>query len=125
MKSNGKSLILSAIPEDTSSPPHNTPRSRLSSISPSGDSNSGEGDDEDEDEGEGEEKSQPNVTTKLDTYPVSMMRIIRLNKDEWPYILLGCIGAVVMGASLPTFAIIFGEYFEVIASNMNIRTIGK
>lgn len=62
---------------------------------------------------EEEEETRAKSITKPEEYPVSMLRIFLLNKKEWPYMLLGCIGSVIMGGSLPTFAIIFGEYFEV------------
>lgn len=41
------------------------------------------------------------------------MRILRLNSPEWSYILVGSMSAVVMGASFPAFAIIFGEFYGV------------
>lgn len=44
---------------------------------------------------------------------VSMMRILKLNTPEWKYLLVGSIGAVVVGASLPIFAILFGEFYGV------------
>lgn len=82
-------------------------RRRLSSTSPSVYSGDSDSDEDEEDE-------EPKVIKKVEEkYPVSMMRIIKLNGKEWPYILLGSIAAIIMGASLPTFAIIFGEYFEV------------
>lgn len=44
---------------------------------------------------------------------VSMMRILRLNTPEWQYLLIGSIAAVAVGASLPIFAILFGEFYGV------------
>lgn len=82
-------------------------RRRLSSTSPSvysGDSDSAE--ESDEEDAKTAEKAE-------EIYPVSMTRLIRLNGKEWPYILVGGLAAVIMGASLPTFAIIFGEFFGV------------
>ncbi|KAF0296828.1 Multidrug resistance protein 1 [Amphibalanus amphitrite] len=47
---------------------------------------------EDEDEGE----------------PVSAWRLLRLNGSEWPYLLLGVVGAAIMGGSTPAHAAVFG-----------------
>jgi len=41
------------------------------------------------------------------------MDIIRSNKPEWPYITLGCITAVIVGFSMPLFAVIFGDILGV------------
>lgn len=48
-----------------------------------------------------------------DIKTVSMMRILKLNTPEWYYLLVGSIAAVVVGASLPIFAILFGEFYGV------------
>ena len=37
------------------------------------------------------------------------MRIFRMNANEWPYILIGGLSSLVMGASMPVYAILFGE----------------
>lgn len=50
---------------------------------------------------------------KVDKPPGIMMRILRLNSPEWAYILVGSVSAIVMGASFPAFAIIFGEFYGV------------
>lgn len=42
-----------------------------------------------------------------------MTRILKYNKPEWSYILVGAIAALVMGASTPAFAVIFGEILQV------------
>lgn len=44
-----------------------------------------------------------------------MWRILKLNAPEWKYLLIGSIGAIVVGASLPAFAILFGEFYGVMA----------
>lgn len=46
-------------------------------------------------------------------YPVSLTRLLKINSPEWFYILIGCIAAVFVGASFPTFAILFGEFYGV------------
>jgi hypothetical protein len=40
---------------------------------------------------------------------VDTLRILKTNGPEWPYILLGALASVVMGASMPVYAILFGE----------------
>ena len=37
------------------------------------------------------------------------MRVMRMNLPEWPYILLGLLGSIVMGGAMPVYAILFGE----------------
>lgn len=51
-------------------------------------------------------------------YNVSMLRVLGLNKPEWKYNLVGCLAAIVVGAALPMFAIIFGEFYGVINHQM-------
>lgn len=47
---------------------------------------------------------------------MSMLRVLGLNNPEWKYNLVGSLSAIVVGAALPMFAIIFGEFFGVIYS---------
>lgn len=42
-----------------------------------------------------------------------MLRVLGLNKPEWKYNLVGSLAAIVVGAALPMFAIIFGEFYGV------------
>lgn len=48
-----------------------------------------------------------------EVYPVTIRKIVKLNTPEWPYLLMGCISALVVGASFPVFAILFGEVYGV------------
>lgn len=41
------------------------------------------------------------------------MRILKMNAPEWFYIIIGCIAALVNGASQPAFAILFSEIIGV------------
>lgn len=50
---------------------------------------------------------------KVEKTPGLMMRLLRLNSPEWPFILVGSLSAIIMGASFPAFAIIFGEFYGV------------
>ncbi|XP_076620069.1 multi drug resistance 49 isoform X1 [Colletes latitarsis] len=47
-------------------------------------------------------------------YDVPMMRIFGLNKPEWPFNLIGCLAAAMVGASFPAFAVLFGEVYYVL-----------
>ncbi|XP_043290091.1 multidrug resistance protein homolog 49 isoform X2 [Venturia canescens] len=47
-------------------------------------------------------------------YDAPMMRIFGLNKPEWPYNIVGCLAAAVVGASFPAFAVLFGEVYRVL-----------
>lgn len=78
---------------------------------------SGDNSESEEDEDEEDTKS---TEKPEETYPVSMLRIIRLNGKEWPYILVGSLGSITMGATLPLFAIIFGEFFGVLELRLTI-----
>ncbi len=40
---------------------------------------------------------------------VSPLRIVKTNAPEWPYIVMGGLASIVMGASMPVYAILFGE----------------
>ncbi|XP_066484598.1 ATP-dependent translocase ABCB1 isoform X2 [Tiliqua scincoides] len=41
--------------------------------------------------------------------PVSFLKIMKLNKSEWPYFLVGTISAIINGALQPAFSVIFSE----------------
>lgn len=43
----------------------------------------------------------------------SMLRILGLNKPEWPYVLLGSLASFAMGCTAPVCAIFFGELYGV------------
>jgi hypothetical protein len=45
--------------------------------------------------------------------PISMMTILKKNMPEWPYILLGSVGSVVIGFAMPLFAVLFGDIIGV------------
>ncbi|KAJ8794742.1 hypothetical protein J1605_003051 [Eschrichtius robustus] len=44
--------------------------------------------------------------------PVSFMKILKLNKTEWPYFVVGTLCAVANGALQPAFSVIFSEIIE-------------
>ncbi|XP_062617340.1 ATP-dependent translocase ABCB1-like isoform X1 [Saccostrea cucullata] len=45
--------------------------------------------------------------------PASMAQILRMNAKEWPYILFGCLAALLNGGVQPSFAVIFSEILGV------------
>lgn len=69
--------------------------------------------DEDSDlESEKDEEEESELQIK-EKYPVSITRLLKMNGPEWVFILIGCIAAIIVGASLPAFAILFGEVYGV------------
>uniref|UniRef100_A0A8C4Y5L4 ABC-type xenobiotic transporter n=1 Tax=Gopherus evgoodei TaxID=1825980 RepID=A0A8C4Y5L4_9SAUR len=60
--------------------------------------------------------------------PVSFLKVMKLNKTEWPYFVVGTFSAIINGALQPAFAIIFSEIqiFVCISDNIKIGfTFGK
>ncbi|CAB3362047.1 Hypothetical predicted protein [Cloeon dipterum] len=49
------------------------------------------------------------VKEKEDVPSVPLLKIIKTNKPEWVYIVLGCITAALVGFSMPLFSVIFGD----------------
>lgn len=66
-----------------------------------------------DDESDGSKSGEAVEDDKEDAYPVSITRLLKLNSPEWPYILFGCGAAMVVGASFPAFAVLFGEMYGV------------
>ncbi|XP_019388295.1 PREDICTED: phosphatidylcholine translocator ABCB4-like [Crocodylus porosus] len=52
------------------------------------------------------------VQPEEDIPPVSFLKIMKLNKAEWPYFVVGTLCAVINGALQPAFSIIFSEIIE-------------
>ncbi|XP_055694549.1 ATP-dependent translocase ABCB1 [Lutzomyia longipalpis] len=48
---------------------------------------------------------------------ISMWKVMKWNHQEWPYILIGSIASVIMGAAMPLFALIFGEVVGALAQD--------
>nr|QST14980.1 ABCB1-2 protein [Diaphanosoma celebensis] len=40
---------------------------------------------------------------------VSLWRLLKVNRSEWPYLVLGSVGSAVAGLVIPVYAIVFGE----------------
>ncbi|XP_066256417.1 ATP-dependent translocase ABCB1-like [Euwallacea similis] len=47
----------------------------------------------------------------------SIWSIMKLNSPEWFLLILGSVGAIAMGTSMPVFAILFGDILQVLQSN--------
>lgn len=45
--------------------------------------------------------------------PVPMLKLMKLNGPEWPYILFGCLSAIILGITFPAFAFLYGEMYGV------------
>ncbi|EFA00893.1 ATP-dependent translocase ABCB1 [Tribolium castaneum] len=56
---------------------------------------------------------------------VSLMSILRMNKPEWVSISIGCIASIVMGCSMPAFAVIFGDIMGVLAEKNEDEVISE
>lgn len=52
--------------------------------------------------------------TEADSIPLSVIEIMKWNKTEWIYILIGSIASIIYGAAMPMFALIFGELTNVL-----------
>ncbi|XP_073438022.1 ATP-dependent translocase ABCB1 [Dendrobates tinctorius] len=64
-------------------------------------------------EDEDKEKDKEEEAEKVP--PVSFLKIMKLNKPEWPYFVVGIICAAINGATQPAFAIIFSKIIAVFA----------
>ena len=72
-------------------------------------------------------RSQPQVdqedehgTAKSD---VGMIRIMKVNSPEWPYVLCGITASVVVGAWIPVYAVLFGEVLGSLSKVSNIISL--
>uniref|UniRef100_A0A803YIT1 ATP binding cassette subfamily B member 1 n=1 Tax=Meleagris gallopavo TaxID=9103 RepID=A0A803YIT1_MELGA len=52
---------------------------------------------------------EPNDTDGKELPPVSFLKVMKLNRKEWPYFVAGTLCAVINGALQPAFAVIFSE----------------
>ncbi|XP_051921755.1 ATP-binding cassette, sub-family B (MDR/TAP), member 4 isoform X3 [Hippocampus zosterae] len=71
---------------------------------------------------EGKKEEKENLVDDKDTTeesenvpPVSFLKVMRFNRSEWPYILVGTICASINGAMQPLFAVIFSKIITVFA----------
>ena len=48
-----------------------------------------------------------------DVPPVGFFELMAWNKQEWYFIVLGCIGSIIVGGSQPAFAVAFSKILAV------------
>ncbi|CAN2389829.1 phosphatidylcholine-translocating ATPase activity [Pristimantis euphronides] len=66
----------------------------------------------------GEEEEDVEEDTEKEKLPnISFFRILKLNKSESPYILLGTLAAMINGAVHPAFTVIFAKVITIYATN--------
>ena len=54
------------------------------------------------------------IELKEEHPPVDFIRVMKMNMVEWPYMMLGILASIVMGAAMPVYAILFGEVLGVL-----------
>lgn len=47
----------------------------------------------------------------------SLKAVLKLNKPEWPQIVIGCVTSLIMGGAMPAFALLFGGIIQVLGSD--------
>jgi hypothetical protein len=62
-----------------------------------------------------EDEASPLVDDAEEEEPpqISMLTILKKNMPEWPYILLGSVGSLVVGFAMPIFGVLFGNIIGV------------
>lgn len=64
-----------------------------------------------------DEKEEEEKVTEEDLKKVSFLYLLKMNSKEWPYILTGVIASLVVGASFPVFAVLFGEMYGILSGD--------
>lgn len=87
------------------------------------DDSNGDGEDEDAKEVDFDDERKESIVNNedvadliddaLQTRDTSVFQLLKLNAPEWPYLTLGILGSIVMGFSMPIFAILFGDIIGV------------
>ncbi|THD22897.1 ATP binding cassette subfamily B MDR TAP [Fasciola hepatica] len=57
--------------------------------------------------------TQPSRTRRQQRKPSASLRVMRLSRPEWLWIVLGSLGAIVTGAIQPIFAILYSEMYAI------------
>ncbi|CAH1380444.1 unnamed protein product [Tenebrio molitor] len=50
----------------------------------------------------------------------SIISILKLNRPEWFYILVGCVASVITGSALPVYGLVFGDIIGVLADDNDL-----
>lgn len=71
----------------------------------------------DEDEEQITINKEETETTELivEEEKFNLWKILKMNAEEWPQILCGCVCSIIMGAAMPLFAVLFGSILGVLA----------
>ncbi|KRT86174.1 AAA protein, partial [Oryctes borbonicus] len=71
--------------------------------------------------------SQNDFEDEKDKKISPVFEILKLNSPEWYFIFIGCIGAIISGASIPLYSIVFGDIVGVLSHTDNeyVRTEGN
>ncbi|KAM6201356.1 phosphatidylcholine translocator ABCB4 isoform 2-T2 [Rhynchocyon petersi] len=56
---------------------------------------------------------EENSELDINVPPVSFLKVLKLNKTEWPYFVVGTVCAIANGALQPAFSLIFSEMIEI------------
>lgn len=73
--------------------------------------------------GGGEEEDEEELTEEEKNTKVGFMRLISLNKREWPYIALGVLASAAVGCVMPSFAIILSSLISALTPDEPSSTI--
>ncbi|XP_072009924.1 ATP-binding cassette sub-family B member 5-like [Engystomops pustulosus] len=65
----------------------------------------------------GEEEDIEEETDEEKLPKISFFRILKLNKSEWPYIMLGTIAAIINGGAHPAFSVLFAKVIAIFGTN--------
>ncbi|KAI8127489.1 Multidrug resistance protein like protein 49 [Lucilia cuprina] len=62
-------------------------------------------------------KSKKSKKDEEEKYDIvgSITQLMKLNAPEWRYILIGCIAAMLHGATFPIWAVLFGDFFGILS----------
>ena len=65
-------------------------------------------------------KEVEEIPEDKDLPEVDTLRIFRMNAKEWPFILGGGVASLVMGASMPVYAVLFGEVLGLLSEPVSL-----
>ncbi|XP_039953591.1 multidrug resistance protein homolog 49 isoform X1 [Bactrocera tryoni] len=71
--------------------------------------------DEADDESDVGKKKSKRKKPKAEKHKITFKQLMKMNAPEWRYILVGCISAMLHGATFPTWAVLFGDFFGILS----------
>ncbi|XP_036342463.1 multidrug resistance protein homolog 49-like, partial [Rhagoletis pomonella] len=60
-------------------------------------------------------KKTKRKTIKAEKHNITFAQLMKMNAPEWRYILVGCIAAMLHGATFPVWAVLFGDFFGILS----------